>query len=97
MRAEHIDVTEIARREPEPVEGRIVKPGDHYLGRFHIVEAPSNAIPIRCPILEEDNWCQWAQAWDTPEECRDAQVAHARDDHNHPYPEAVARDPWGRW
>ncbi|MGI5274736.1 hypothetical protein ACQEUU_37265 [Nonomuraea sp. CA-218870] len=90
-------MTQIAKREPEPLTGRIMAAGDHYRGRFAAYEAPADAIPIRCPILEEDNYCQWAQAWDTPDECRDAQVTHARDGHNHPNPEAVAHDQWGRW
>jgi hypothetical protein len=71
-------VTEIAKREPVPVEGRIMTPGTAYLGRFAAYEAPMDAAIAHCPL----SWdCSWKQYWDTREEARQAEDCHALEAH----------------
>jgi hypothetical protein len=70
--------TAIAKREPEPIKGRIMTPGDAYLGKFAAHEAPPQAYRAACPLFGD---CDWRQFWDTPEEVRDAEDEHAEQEH----------------
>ncbi len=65
-------------RMSEPLNGRIMTPGDAYRGRFAAHEAPPQAFIAACPIFGD---CDWRQFWDTEEEVREAEDAHGEQEH----------------
>jgi hypothetical protein len=71
--------TEIAKRDIDPLEGRIVTPGDAYRATMAPWEAPPEALNAWCP--HRPDACDWRQIWDTPQEVKAAILKHVDDAH----------------
>lgn len=70
---------EIARRELDPIEGRIVALGGAYRGIMAPWVAPPEALNAWCP--HGLGACRWRQIWDTPQEVKGALIKHIDDAH----------------